>query len=66
MNGQPINEWYGSAGVGLPIGPDSRLHLGIQLGSRGVATGPVQKESFLRISASFSASEAWFIAIEED
>lgn len=66
LNGQPINEWYGSAGAGLPIGPDSRLHLGIQVGSRGTVSGSVPKESFFRLSASFSASELWFITIEED
>ncbi|MBI2620093.1 MAG: hypothetical protein HYW57_08440 [Ignavibacteriales bacterium] len=66
INGQPVNEWYGSAGVGLPIGPDARLHLTAQIGSRRAASGALPKETFVRISASFSASEAWFLTIEED
>lgn len=64
--GESINEFAGTAGVGLPIGPDARLNLGIQYGVRGTTANGLQKDTILRITASVSASEVWFTRIEDD
>ena len=66
FNGQPLSEWYVSGGLALPIGPDARINLALHLGSRGSTVQGLQKDNFLRVSVSFSASERWFITIEED
>ncbi len=63
---QAINEWYVSGGIALPIGPDARLNLALQAGSRGTTNAGLQKDTFLRFSVSVSASEAWFLTLEED
>ncbi len=66
VGGQAVNEWYVSGGVGLPIGPDARMNLSVQGGSRGTTDGGLQKINFIRLSVSINASEAWFITLEED
>ena len=66
VGGQAVNEWYLSGGVGLPIGPDAKMNLTLQAGSRGATDGGLQKVDFIRFSVSISASEAWFIKLEED
>ena len=66
INGQPVNEWYISGGIGLPIGPDARLNLTMQAGVLGTTANGLQKSTFFRFSFSVSASEAWFIPLQED
>jgi len=66
ISGRAINEWYLSGGTGLPIGPDARLNLALHVGSRGTLDGGLQKSTFVRFSVSISASEAWFLTLEED
>jgi hypothetical protein len=66
INGEAIDEWYLSGGVGLPIGPDAKMNLTLQAGSRGTMDGGLQKVNFVRFSVSISASEAWFMTLEED
>lgn len=66
LNGQPLNEWYVSGGMAFPVGPDARVNVALHLGSRGTTAQGLQKDNFLRLSLSFSASERWFITIEED
>lgn len=66
LNGQPINEWFVSGGLGLPLGLQSRIDIGLQYGVRGTLSNSLQKDTFLRLSVSLSASEAWFLTIEED
>ena len=55
-----------TAGLGLPIGPDSHLNLGFQFGVNGTTQNNLQKDTIFRIIASISASELWFVRIEED
>lgn len=61
-----IDEFLVSGGLGLPIGPNSRLNLGLQFGVRGTTKNNLQRDTILRLSLSLSASEAWFIRFEED
>jgi len=66
VNGQPVNGWSVSGGLALPIGPDARMNLGLQYGSRGTAANGLTQDNFIRFSVSVDASEAWFITIEDD
>jgi hypothetical protein len=61
---QSIDELIVAGGLGLPIGPNSRLNLGLQVGTRG--TTNVQRDTIVRLSLTLSGSEAWFIRFEED
>jgi hypothetical protein len=61
-----INEFIMSGGVGLPIGPESRLNIGVQVGVRGSIDNKLQKDTIFRLSIAISASELWFQKYEED
>jgi hypothetical protein len=66
VNGQPVNGWSISGGLGLPIGPDARMNLGLQYGSRGSTANGLTQDTFIRFSVSVDAGEAWFITVEDD
>jgi hypothetical protein len=66
INGVGINELYMSGGVGLPIGPDSWLNIGLQVGSRGTTNNKLQKDIIVRLSVAVSASELWFLKFDEE
>jgi len=66
MKGEPINEYFVTGGIGLPIGPDARLNLGIQAGIRGTTSNALQRDTFVRLGLTFSASEEWFLSFEEE
>jgi hypothetical protein len=61
-----VDAYFLTAGLGLPIGPDSHLNLGFQFGVNGTTQNSLQKDTIFRIIASISASELWFVRIEED
>jgi hypothetical protein len=61
---ESVDELLVAGGLGLPIGPNSRLNLGLQVGTRGPAN--VQRDTIVRLSLTLSGSEAWFIRFEED
>jgi len=66
MNGQGIDEYSVSGGFGLPIALEARINIGLQMGWRGTTSNGLQKDTFYRLSISLSASEAWFLKIEEE
>jgi hypothetical protein len=66
INNQGIDEFVGTIGGGFPIGPDSRVNIGLQYGVRGTTRNNLTKDSIVRLTISVSASEAWFIRIEEE
>lgn len=66
INGTPINEYFITVGMGLPIGPDARINVGLHAGIRGATTGNLQRDTILRLTLSLSASEAWFLTFEEE
>ncbi len=63
---EAINGTFLTAGLGLPIGPDSHLNLGFQFGVNGTTQDGLQKDTIFRITASISGSELWFVRSEED
>ena len=66
INGTGINEIFLTGGVGLPIGPDTRLNIGLQAGTRGTTTNSLQRDTILRLSLSITASEIWFMKVEDE
>ena len=66
INDQPIDEWFVTGGVGFPIGPDARMNVGLHAGIRGTTSAGLQRDTILRLTLSLSASEVWFLRIEED
>ncbi|HEY6950847.1 MAG TPA: hypothetical protein VI758_00485 [Bacteroidota bacterium] len=66
INNQDINGMFLTAGLGLPIGPESYLNLGLQYGVNGTTANGLQKDSIFRLTASISGSELWFVRLEED
>ncbi len=66
VNGQPIDELFLTGGVGLPLSPDTRLNIGLQLGTRGTTANGLQRDTVFRLSFSISGSEAWFMKYEEE
>ena len=66
INGIGITEYLGSIGIGLPIGPDSKLNFAFQAGIRGSTENKLLKDSIFRFSLAISASEIWFLSFDEE
>jgi hypothetical protein len=66
INGTGINEIFLTGGLGIPIGPDTRLNIGLQAGSRGATTNNLQRDTIFRLSLSISSSEIWFMKVEDE
>ena len=65
VNGESINEFGISFGLGLPIGTSmggmfSELNLGFEYGQRGTTNQNLIQESFFNINVSLSLSDRWF------
>lgn len=65
-NGDPVNAWAVTAGLGIPVSADTRLNLAVEYGSRGSTNKGMIKDNILRFSASITISELWFARFEED
>jgi hypothetical protein len=61
LNGQPIDEMFVTAGVGLPFSFESRINLGIEAGIRGTTSASLIRDTILRFTVSITASEMMFI-----
>lgn len=66
IKGIGINEFLVSGGIGLPIGPESQLNIGLQIGTRGTTDNSLQKDTIIHLSVSVSASEIWFLRFDEE
>jgi hypothetical protein len=65
-NGNGINSWAITGGLGLPVSVDARLNLAIEYGVRGTTANALIQDRILRFSASLSISEQWFQRSDED
>lgn len=65
-NGEPINAWAVTAGLGVPVSADTRLNLAIEYGSRGTTDKNLTRDTIIRFSASLTISEGWFQRYEEE
>jgi len=66
INGVGINEYCLTGGVGLPMGFESWLNIGVQVGFRGTTDYKLQKDLIIRLSVAVSASELWFLKFDEE
>lgn len=69
IQGEPINEFSATAGIGIPILYDTRLNLAFEFTTRGKVTQtPIQlvKENLFQIHASLSLGELWFVQSEDE
>jgi hypothetical protein len=66
INGIGINEYSITGGVGLPMGYESWLNIGLQIGLRGTTNSNLQKDTIVRLSVAVSASELWFLKLDEE
>ena len=66
INGVGINELLMSGGIGVPMGPESWLNIGLQVGLRGTTDNNLQKDIIVRLSVAVSASELWFLKFDEE
>lgn len=66
INGEAINEWAITGGVGLPFSGDSRLNIALAYGQRGTTGGNLIKDSIIRCIVSLSITEQWFVRYEEE
>lgn len=61
VNGQDINEFGISFGLGLPVGGlFSNANLGFEYGERGTTDMGLVKENFFNLSLSLSLNDRWF------
>ncbi|MHA7056366.1 hypothetical protein ACWGOQ_0004045 [Aquimarina sp. M1] len=61
INGQAINEFGISFGVGLPVGNlFSNANVGFEFGTRGTTDAGLVKEEFFNLSLSLSLNDRWF------
>ncbi|HEX9006715.1 MAG TPA: hypothetical protein VF889_05445, partial [Bacteroidota bacterium] len=65
-NGTPVNEWFVTGGISMPVSRDSRLNLSVQYGARGQATAGLVRDRILRVGASLTIGELWFVRTEEE
>jgi hypothetical protein len=62
INGESINEFGISFGVGLPVGRlFSNINVGFEVGSRGTTNAGLVKENFFNTFISLSLNDRWFI-----
>jgi hypothetical protein len=66
VNGVGINEFLVTGGLGLPMGYESWINIGLQVGSRGTTDNKLQKDMIIRLSVAVSASELWFLKFDEE
>jgi len=62
INGEDINEFGISFGVGLPVGRlFSNVNVGFEVGQRGTTNSGLVKENFFNTFISLSLNDRWFI-----
>jgi len=62
INGEDINEFGISFGVGLPVGKlFSNVNVGFEIGKRGTVNAGLVQENFFNTFISLSLNDKWFI-----
>ena len=64
LNGTSVNEYFATAGLGLPMGNEARLNIGLEYGVRGTTSAMLVKNNILRLTLSVSAGDIWFLQSE--
>lgn len=66
IGSESINEMALTTGMGLPIGPDTRLELALEYGKRGTTDRNLLRDNILRFSVTLNVGERWFVRTEEE
>ncbi len=66
IEGEPINDFGISFGVGLPVAGFSNANLGFELGKRGTIDNNLVKENYFNIKLSLSFNDRWFVKRKYD
>ncbi len=66
LKNQPVNEYGVSAGTGIPIFGETRLHIGAEYSLRGTTDLQLQKDKILRFSFTVTGGELWFVRPAEE
>ncbi|HEY6193130.1 MAG TPA: hypothetical protein VI215_12475 [Bacteroidota bacterium] len=66
IKGEPINEIGFTAGIGVPIVSDTRLHFTTGYSFRGTTDQQLQKDRILRFTVTLTAGELWFVRPPEE
>jgi hypothetical protein len=66
VNGEDINEWAVTGGVGVPLSGDTQLNIALAYGGRGVTSNNLLKENIFRLTCSLNVGELWFTRFEEE
>ncbi len=61
VNGQSIDEMFGTAGISFPLSVETRMHLGLEAGIRGTTSSSLIKDTVIRFNIAVAASELMFI-----
>jgi hypothetical protein len=68
VNGQQINEWGITGGLGIPLAGESKLNVAAVYGGRGTIAGSLVKDKIFRLTVSLHISDVlpWFVQSEEE
>jgi len=66
VNGIPINEYFGSFGMQIPLGNGAMLDGAATVGTRGTTTNGLIQELFGRFSVTIGIGEIWFKPFPRD
>ncbi len=64
INGETINEYFITGGIGVPIfftpTSEARINIGLEYGIRGTTSNGLERDSITRLTISLSGSDTWF------
>ena len=66
VNGEGIDEWGITAGLGIPFSGENRLNFSLEYGGRGATENGLIKENIFRLSMGISLSEIWFQSYDDE
>lgn len=61
INGETINDFGISFGIGLPIGGFSNANIGFDLGKRGTTNSGLVQENYFNVRVGLSLNDRWFV-----
>jgi hypothetical protein len=65
LKGEPLNELFFTAGIGVPVSHNARIDVSLAYGTRGTDVKGLQKDNIFRLSVGLSAGELWFVTKED-
>jgi hypothetical protein len=66
IDGQGIDEYGATAGLGFPLTPDTRLNFSVDYALRGTTQNGLTKDNIWRLTVTLTIGELWFQHFEEE